>query len=238
MRKKNNSCFFAAWKFTAWYEEEEDLRWSHCGEICIITAAQNIQRKSFGNYFKGVSSRRLALISRGFLFIYLLKTGLLFALLICSWCVRTVRVRMFQSCVITQGVHSVQRCLLSLLHRDVIQPYGWEGEAAGAGGGAGQAASSQGNCFSFSQVTSASSGQSKWRRCGKTSAGVLLNPPPPRLLLRRRSGPSHPLNMCESGGVQQCRGSIASRQDLCVFKEKTEQNSSVHPNCVLISLCV
>lgn len=46
---------------------------------------------------------------------------------------------------VLQSIHSVQRRLLSLLHRHVLQPHGREGEAAGLGGGTGQTAGSQGN---------------------------------------------------------------------------------------------
>lgn len=45
---------------------------------------------------------------------------------------------------VLQSVHLVKCRLISVLHRHVLQPHGWEGEAAGPGGGAGQAAGSQG----------------------------------------------------------------------------------------------
>lgn len=56
------------------------------------------------------------------------------------------RIRNILNCVF-QSVHPVQRRLVSLLHRHVLQPHGREGEAAGPGGGAGQTAGSQGNGF-------------------------------------------------------------------------------------------
>ena len=59
---------------------------------------------------------------------------------------KVLRIRVILNCVF-QSVHPVQRRLVSLLHRHVLQPHGREGEAAGPGGGAGQTAGSQGNRF-------------------------------------------------------------------------------------------
>lgn len=149
-----------------------------------------------------------------FLFIYFLKGGLLFALLICSWCVRTSRARMLQSdlwkingglnltcasrraSTLSSAVSSLSSTGMSFSRMDEKEKQqALEEEQARL-----QALKVTAFFFFYLRPTC----------CGKTPAGLLMNPRPH---VCRSGNALHPLslNMCESGGTQQCSGSIGLR---------------------------